>query len=70
MSKQLEKLFAIVGIGICDAILDGSLSMDEAEQLLFCPAGMAILDPSNLALIEIIELGCQFDDFKTLLPKS
>jgi hypothetical protein len=35
--NRLQRLIALLSVGICDALRDGVISHDEAERLLFSP---------------------------------
>lgn len=70
--KVKEKMLLISIIGTLEAIREGGLSIDEAENFLFSPYMVHRLREKkyNESLINILEKGCELEDIASLLPQE
>ncbi len=68
---EIEQWVATMSLGICAAIVGGSLSIAEAETRLFNPHTLEQLETLGLALdlIEIVHLGTELEDVQSLIPE-
>src|SRR5262249_36182363 len=69
---RAQRLIAIFVLGICDAIRTGSVSIDEAENLLFSPHTMRCLARigGSAKIIDIIHLGTELDDVRRIVSEQ
>jgi hypothetical protein len=67
---RLQRLLALLSLGICDALADHQISIDEAEQLLFSPRSMRYCRNigSLQDLIHLVDVGTELDPIQRLLP--
>ncbi|RKZ77590.1 MAG: hypothetical protein DRR19_27700 [Candidatus Parabeggiatoa sp. nov. 1] len=68
--NQLEKLLAVLSIGLGVAIKHNAIEIDEAEQLLYSPSTMNKLNEigAKKEMIELIHAGTELDDLQSLIP--
>jgi Protein of unknown function (DUF3969) len=69
---EIERLLAILNLGICIAIENEVMSLEEAEFYLYSPYTLEQLQKMEVSqqLIDIIHLGTELEDIKTLLPEE
>ncbi len=67
---EVSQMVAVMSLGMCTAIVAGSLSIEDAERRLFNPQVLARLTELGLpeALIEIVHLGTELEDVQSLIP--
>jgi hypothetical protein len=67
---EVSQMVAVMSLGMCTAIVAGSLSIEDAERRLFNPQVLARLTELELpeALIEIVHLGTELEDVQSLIP--
>jgi Protein of unknown function (DUF3969) len=67
---EVSQMVAVMSLGMCAAIVAGSLSIEDAERRLFNPQVLARLTELGLpeALIEIVHLGTELEDVQSLVP--
>ncbi len=70
--NQLEKLLAVLSIGLGVAIKHNAIEIDEAEQLLYSPSTMNKLNEigAKKEMIELIHAGTELDDLQSLIPSE
>jgi hypothetical protein len=68
---QLERVTALLTVGLVVALEAGTVSTDEANQLLFSPHTMALLRAAGVrqALVDLIHAGTEIEDFESLPPE-
>ncbi len=68
---EIEQWVATMSLGICTAIVGGSLTIAEAEARLFNPHTLEQLETLGLAqdLLEIVHLGTELEDVQSLIPE-
>ncbi len=69
---EIEILVSIINLGICAAHKEGVISIEEAESYLYSPYSMEQLKKLGVEqeLIDIIHLGTELEDVKSLLPSE
>lgn len=69
---EIEHFISILNLGLCVAIENGVLSIEEAEAYLYSPYTMEQLEKLGVAqeLIDIIHLGTELSDLESLLPEK
>lgn len=69
---EIERLNCIINLGICAAIKNGVLSIEEAEKYLYSLYTMEQLEKLGVAqdLIDVVHLGTELEDVKSLLPEK
>jgi Protein of unknown function (DUF3969) len=67
---EVSQMVAVMSLGMCTAIVAGSLSIEDAERRLFNPRVLSHLTELELpeALIEIVHLGTELEDVQSLIP--
>lgn len=71
ISKETAvRLVPLLTIGICDQLASNTLTIQEAEQLLFSPHAMRYFGSIAGDLEELIHDGTELDDIKDLSPES
>lgn len=67
---ELERSVAVITLGLCAAIVGGSISLNEAEASLFNPKILIRLEALGLpeSLIEMVHLGTELADVERLIP--
>ncbi len=70
--NQIERLIAILSLGLCTAIKHQAIHIDEAEHILYSPLTLKKLTEigSNQEIIELIHAGTELEDLASLLPKE
>lgn len=65
-----KRSVAVITLGLCAAIVGGSISLNEAEVSLFSPKILIRLEALGLpeSLIEIVHLGTELADVEQLIP--
>lgn len=69
-AQESEQLVAVLCIGVCVALKDGSMSINEAENRLFSPYTVSVLEQVGLsdAAITLIHMGTELEDVESLIP--
>lgn len=69
---QLERLLAVLSLGLSIALKHQVIAIDEAERLLYSPFTMTKLrELGGLPeLIELIQAGTELEDLDSLLPQE
>ena len=71
ISKQAAmRLVPLLTIGICDQLAENTLTIQEAEQLLFSPHAMQFFGSIEQSLEDLIHDGTELDDINDLAPAS
>lgn len=67
---DVSQLVAVMSLGLCSAIANGSITIEEAERRLFNPKMLSQLASLGIAdsLLEIIHLGTELEDIQSLMP--
>lgn len=67
--NRLERLLALLGIGLCNALRDYLISHDEAERILFSPFVLRICTEFCFVkpLIDFIYEGTELDSIRRLV---
>jgi hypothetical protein len=70
--NQLEKLLAVLSLGLCVAIKNNVIEIEEAEQLLYSPFTMKKLSDvgANKKIIELIHAGTELEDIESLIQSE
>jgi len=68
--NRLERLLAVLSLGLCVALRERFIELDEAERLLFSPGTMRSLANAGAAreLITLIHSGTELENILSLLP--
>lgn len=69
---ESERVILSLIIGICLALKEEIILIETAEQMLFKPFYIKKFREKMVSnnIIELIELGCELDDVKTLIPEK
>jgi hypothetical protein len=69
-AQEAEQLVAVLCIGVCIALKSGTMSINEAENCLFSPYTISVLEQSGLSecAIELIHMGTELEDVESLAP--
>lgn len=69
---EIERLISLINLGICAALENQALSIEEAEFYLYSPHTMEQLQELGVAqeLIDVVHLGTELEDVKSLLPEK
>lgn len=71
MNDQLAiRLVPLLIIGICDQLITRSITIREAEVLLFSPHAMEYFGRFSKELKRLIHIGTELDDINQLLPAT
>ena len=67
---EAERFFLVCIIGLTEALLENSISIEDAEKALFSPYSMRILTEKGISenIIELVGLGTELEDIESLLP--
>ena len=70
--NQFERLVAILNLGLCVAIKNQVIDIEEAEQFLYSPFMIKKLLEigGDKKIIEIIQAGTELEDLESLLPNE
>lgn len=70
--KEIEKFILLLNIGLASALMEGAVSIEEAENYLFSPYSVRKLDELGISecVTEIIQLGCELEDVESLIPQK
>lgn len=68
--EEIEIFVSIIILGLCTALREGVLGIEDAEGYLYNPYSMERLKKLavNQELIDIVHLGAELEDIKSLLP--
>ncbi|MEP9319466.1 DUF3969 family protein [Pseudomonas sp. LABIM340] len=71
-SSALDKFFSVVVVGLAFALKEKSISVVEAERILFSPYMATQLARSRCSsgLVDLIERGCELEDVESLIPNQ
>ena len=69
---QDEKTTLVIIIGTLSSLINNSITIREAEQLIFSPRTIKYLKSKNIDenIIDLIETGCEIEDIYALLPNK
>ncbi|WP_137938601.1 DUF3969 family protein [Chitinivorax sp. B] len=69
---RLERIFYLLSIGLCHAIKNGAIDIDEAERYLYSPLMMRLLKEEGASdvLHDLIHAGTELEDTESLAPAS
>lgn len=69
-ASNIEKLLAVLSLGLTEAIKASAIRIDEAEQMLYSPQVMKLLIDRGFSkeLVDLIHLGTELEDLESLLP--
>ncbi|EFB4091672.1 DUF3969 domain-containing protein [Escherichia coli] len=70
-NKYMDKFMAILLSGVLLSLKEGTITIDESELLVFRPFISRLLQKNSCdkELIDIIDLGCEFEDIESLVPE-
>jgi len=68
--NEIERLILILNIGLMNAINEGVLSIEEAENLLYSPYSVGKLENIGIddKVLNLVKLGCELEDVESLIP--
>ena len=68
---EIECLVAVLSLGLCTALENKGLTVDEASSYLFVPYTISLLKQVGASpeLVHLIHLGTELEDFESLLPE-
>lgn len=68
--KEIERILAILELGLLTALENNLISIEESEGYLFNPYTMRVMKDNeiNESIIDIIHRGCELEDIQSLLP--
>ena len=71
-NQKDEILVLLVALGTIDAVKNNLISINEAEKIIFSPYSKKVLNNAgcNTEIIRIIELACELEDVKSLIPEK
>ncbi|MEZ4865815.1 MAG: DUF3969 family protein [Caldilineaceae bacterium] len=71
-NTEIERLLAILNIGLCVALEQGALSIEAAERYLYTPYTLGKLEQLGISsqLLHIVHLGTELEDVESLLPEK
>lgn len=64
------RVLALLAIGICDALEEGTISIDDAERILFSPCSMNVASRWDQRIVELIHKGTELEDIVMLCPEE
>ncbi len=69
---EIERLLALLHIGLCVAIGQGILSIEAAEDYLYSPYTVEKLEELGVSpqLRRLVQFGCELEDVASILPKK
>lgn len=69
-AQETEQLVAVLCIGVCVALKSGTMTINEAENCLFSPYTISVLEQSGSSdrAIELIHMGTELEDVESLVP--
>ena len=69
---QLEKLIALQTLGIVTGLIHSTLTIEDAEKILFNPYLLEKLEaqPVSQEILDLIHLGTELEDVESLLPEK
>ncbi|MEP3477849.1 MAG: DUF3969 family protein [Fuerstiella sp.] len=70
INNDKRVLVSLVILGVCDALKTQSISILEAERLVFSPFMMKACDDCGPDLVEAIHRGTELDDINDLIPQN
>jgi hypothetical protein len=68
--SEIERIILLMNLGLTNALNEGLISIEEAENFLFSPYTMEQLKELkvNKEIIRIINLGCELENVEHLIP--
>lgn len=71
-AETLERLVALLTLGMAVAIEHGKLTTEEAGHLLFSPHSMALLKECGVrkTLVDLVHTGTEMEDVERLIPEE
>ncbi|WP_066495567.1 DUF3969 family protein [Abyssisolibacter fermentans] len=68
--REIERVLAIIELGLLTALESDSIGIEEAEGYLFNPYTMRKMQECNVSseLIDIVHLGSELEDIQSLMP--
>lgn len=69
---QLERVTALLTLGLVDALQARTVTTNEANQLLFTPHTIALLRSAGVreAVVDLVHAGTELEDLESLLPEA
>lgn len=70
--KEINRVLAIIQLGLLTALENNSISIEESEGYLFNPYTIRKMQEINVdsELIDIVHLGSELEDIKSLIPEK
>ncbi len=71
-NARIQRLLALLSIGVVEALRNNTISADESERLLFSPRMMNFCQriSAKKELRQLIHLGTELDDIKRLVSEE
>ena len=68
--EDIERFILISNIGLTAALKSGSISIQEAEKVLYTPYSVKKLEnlEINEDVVMLVKLGCELEDVESLIP--
>ena len=68
--NRIERLLAILTLGICTAVEEELITLSEAERMVFSPCTMQLLEVvgASNATVNMIHMGTELDDIRSIIP--
>ena len=69
---EIESLVAILSLGLCAALESDSATISEAENYLFSPYTMSLLEEAGVSeeVVYLVLRGTQLEDFEKIRPNT
>ena len=69
--QLLEQTLLVMAVGLCTALEEGRIRIDDAEYLLFSPRTMTLIEEAGLSpeLLSVIHNGTELEDVESLAPE-
>lgn len=70
--KEVNRVLAIIQLGLLTALENNSISIEEAEGYIFNPYTIKKMEEINVnnKVIDIVHLGTELEDIKSLIPEK
>ncbi|MBN6888494.1 uncharacterized protein DUF3969 [Cytobacillus horneckiae] len=70
--EELEKILLLNVVGLIEGINENSITIEEAEKVLFSPYIMKLVDSMGISkeVLEVIHLGTELEDVESLIPEK
>ncbi|WP_137938596.1 DUF3969 family protein [Chitinivorax sp. B] len=70
--NRLERLFFVISIGLCHAIKNGAIDIEEADRLLYSPGTLHAIKgvKASETLYDLIYMGTELEGTEMLVPQN